>query len=202
MTSEPLRRLSPQDYLAFDRRAEVKHQYLDGEAFAMTGASAAHNLIVANLIVEIGVQLRGRPCRIYPSDLRLAVSAAGPFFYPDLVGLCAEPRFLDGERDTLLNPEVVIEVLSPSTEAFDRGLKFSHYRAVPSLREVLLVAQDAMRIDHFVRRDDGHWLLSDHTEPGAVVELPSLGCRFELSRVYDKVDLPAPAGNAADPTPS
>jgi Uma2 family endonuclease len=189
MSTEPVRRLSPADYLAFERRAETKHEYVNGEVFAMTGASERHNLIVAHLIAEIDVQFRGRPCRVYPSDLRVAVSAEGPFYYPDLVALCAEPRFLDGERDTLLNPEVVIEVLSPTTEAFDRGMKFAHYRGIPSLREVVFVAQDAVRLEHFVRREDDHWLLSDHSSLEAAVELPALGCRLELARVYDKVGI-------------
>lgn len=131
MSSEPIRHLSPADYLAFERQSGTKHEYVNGETFAMTGASERHNLIVANLVIEIGLQLRDRPYRVYPSDLRVAVTPDGPFYYPDLVALCAEPRFLDGERDMLLNPELVIEVLSPTTEAFDRGVKFTHYRRLP-----------------------------------------------------------------------
>lgn len=187
--TEPLRHLSPAEYLAFERQAETKHQYVAGEIFAMTGASARHNLIVANLVAELVLQLRDGPCRVFPSDLRVAVSAEGPFFYPDVVALCAEPRFLDGERDTLLNPELVVEVLSPSTEAFDRGSKFAHYRAVPTLHEVLFVAQDARRAEQLSRRDEGHWLLTDHAGPESAIELAVLGCRLELARVYDKVDL-------------
>lgn len=187
--TEPLRHVSPAEYLAFERQAETKHQYVAGEVFAMTGASWRHSLIVANLVTEIGLQLRGSPCRVLPSDLRLAIAAEGPFFYPDVVALCAEPRFLDGERDTLLNPELVVEVLSPSKEAFDRGLKFAHYRAVPSLREVLFVAQDARRVEQLSRRDEGHWLLTDHLRSESAIELAVLGCRLELARVYDEVDL-------------
>ena len=187
--TEPLRHLSPAEYLAFDRQAETKHQYVAGEVFAMTGASWRHNRIVANLVAELVVQLRDGPCHVLPSDLRVAVAAEGPFFYPDVVALCAEPRFLDGERDTLLNPELVVEVLTPSTEAFDRGLKFAHYRAVPTLREVLFVAQDARRGEQLSRRDEGHWLLTDHARPDAAIDLVSLGCRVELGRVYEKVDL-------------
>lgn len=185
--SEPLGHLSPAEYLALDRAAEVKHQYIAGEVFAMTDASFRHNLIVANLLGELVPLLRDGPCRVFPSDLRLAVSAQGPFFYPDVVALCAEPRFLDGERDTLLNPELVVEVLSPSTEAFDRGLKSAHYRAIPSLREILFVAQDARRVE-LLRREEGRWLLSDHGAD-AVVELASVGCRLDLARLYHKTDL-------------
>jgi Uma2 family endonuclease len=189
MTTDPIRHLSLEEYLAFERQAETKHEYVGGEAFAMAGASARHNLIVANLIIEIGLQFRGRPCRVYPSDQRVTISASGPIYYPDLVALCAEPRFLDGEMDTLINPETLIEVLSPTTEAFDRGAKFAHYRSIPSLREVLFVAQDAARVERFERGEDGQWLLTDHAGLEAAVELPAIGCRLELARVYDKVEI-------------
>jgi len=189
MSAAPVQQLSPQDYLAFERQAETKHEYVGGEILAMTGASEPHNVIVVNLAIEIGTQFRGRPCRVYSNDMRVAVSPEGPFYYPDLVAVCAERQFLDGERDSLVNPEVVVEVLSPSAEAFDRGMKFTHYGEIPSLREILFVAQDSVHIEHFVRREDEQWLLTDHTGLEAVVELPAVGCRLELARVYDKVDL-------------
>lgn len=189
MTTEPLQRLSPAEYLAFERQAETKHEYVAGEVFAMAGASARHNLIVANLVAELVVQLQNGPCRVFANDQRVAVSPEGPFSYPDVVVVCAEPTFLDDERDTLANPEIVIEVLSPTTEAFDRGLKFAHYRTIPSLQEILFVAQETVRLERFARRGDGHWLLADHTAPEAIVELPSIGCHLELARIYDKVDL-------------
>lgn len=189
MTTEPLRHLSPADYLAFERRAETRHEYAGGEVFAMGGAGARHNSIVANLVAELVVQLRGGPCRAFANDLRVAISPEGPFYYPDVVALCAEPRFLDDERDTLVNPEVVIEVLSPTTEGFDRGPKLAHYRAVASIREIVLVEQDAPRAEHLERRDDGQWLLTDHASLEAVIELAALGCRLDLTRVYDKVEL-------------
>ena len=189
MSTEPLRSLSPEDYLAFERQAETKHEDVGGEVFAMAGASERHNLIVAHLVSELDVQMRGRPCRVYPSDLRVAASPDGPFYYPDVVAVCEQPRFLDTERDTLLNPAVLIEVLSPSTEAFDRGLKFAHYRAIDSLQEVVFVAQDAVRVEHFMRRPGGQWLLSDRSSLDAAVELPSIACRLDLARVYDKVEI-------------
>jgi len=189
MTTEPLQSLSPSDFLAFEREAPTKHEYVAGGVVAMTGASERHNLIVANLVIEIGIQLRDRPCRVYPSDLRVSVSVSGPFYYPDVDALCEEPRFLDDENDTLVNPGVLVEVLSPSTEAFVRGPKFSDYRTIDSLQEVVLVSQDAMRIEHFARREAGHWLLSDHASAESVVELTTLGCRLELARVYDKTGL-------------
>ena len=197
MATDPVQHLSPGEYLAFERRGETKHEYAGGEVFAMTGASLGHNVIVAHLVAELDVQFRGRPCRVFASDLRVAVSPDGPFYYPDVVALCAEPRLLDDERDTLLNPEVVIEVLSPSTEAFDRGLKFSHYRAIPSVREVVFVAQDRARVEHFACRDDDQWLLTDHAGLEAAVELPAVGCRLELARVYDKVEIDLGTGVGA-----
>lgn len=196
MSTDPVRHLSPENYLTVERQAEKKHEYVGGETYAMAGASARHNLIVAHLVTELDVQMRGRPCRVYPSDLRVAISADGPFFYPDVVALCEQPRFLDDEGDTLLNPEVIVEVLSSSTEAFDRGLKFSHYRTILLLREVLFVAQDAVRVEHFVRQADGQWLLSDHSTLDARVELPAVACHLDLARVYDKVEL-NPTGPAA-----
>lgn len=194
MSSAPLRRLSPAEYLAFERRAETKNEYVGGEIFAMAGASGSHNLIVANVVTELNVQMRGRPCFVYPSDLKVAVSQDGPFYYPDVVALCDEPRFLDDEDDTLLNPAAVIEVLSPSTEAFDRGLKFAHYRTMASVQEVLFIAQDTVRVEHFVRRPDGQWLFSDRASLEAIFELTSIGCRLALDHVYDKVEtgLPTP----------
>lgn len=189
MSTDPLRHLSPADYLAFDRQAETKHEYVGGEVFAMAGASVRHNLIVVNLATELNIQMRGRPCQVYASDLRVAASAAGPFYYPDVVAVCEQARLLDAERDTLLNPAVVIEVLSPSTEAFDRGLKFAHYRAIESLQEVVFIAQDAVRVEHFVRQPDGQWLLSDRSSLDAAVELPAIACRLDLGRVYDKVEI-------------
>ena len=189
MATEPLQSLSPQDFLAFEREAETKHEYAGGEVLAMTGASERHNLIVANLIAGLHSQMVDRPCRVYPSDMRVAVSASGPFYYPDIVALCAAPRFLDEEDDTLLNPSVLVEVLSPSTEAFVRGPKFSDYRTIESVQEIVIVAQDAMRVEHFARQDDGHWLLTDHASPESVLEIPAVRCRLELARVYAKTEL-------------
>lgn len=189
MTTEPLQTLSPQDFLAFERGAETKHEYVAGDVLAMTGASERHNLIVANLVAGLHAQMIDRPGRVYPSDLRVAVSADGPFYYPDVVALCEEPRFLDDENDTLVNPGVLIEVLSPSTEALVRGPRFADYRTIGSLQEVVFVSQKAMRVEHFVRHEGGHWLLTDHASSESIVELLTLGCRLELARVYDKTEI-------------
>lgn len=189
MAVDPIQRMTPEEYLAFERQSPEKHEYWGGEIFAMSGASERHNVIALNIGTELNLQLRGRPCRVYANDMRVAPDALGPFAYPDVVALCGEPRLLDGERDTLLNPAVIVEVLSPTTEAFDRGDKFESYRRIESLATYLLVSQGRMRIERFERQPDDHWLLSDYTLPEQEVELPSIGCKLALAAVYDKAGL-------------
>lgn len=193
MTSRPKTAyLAPEEYLAAERRNEYKSEYIDGEVFAMTGASRRHNLITINLAREVSQQLRGRPCEAYVGDMRVKVASKREYAYtyPDVVIVCGEPRFEDGHLDTLLNPTVLVEVLSESTERYDRGKKFGLYRAIESLAEYLLVAQDECRVEQYVRRPDGRWLLSDHRSPEEVVELASARCALALREVYEKVSLP------------
>jgi Uma2 family endonuclease len=189
MSAEPLRRLTSSEYLALDRAAHEKHEFADGEAFAMSGASERHNLIALNIGTEINLQLRDRPCRVYVSDLRVAVSRLGPFYYPDVVALCGQPELLDAEGDTLLNPSALVEILSRSTEAYDRGVKAQGYRSMPSVKEYLLVSQDALRVEHYRRNPSGEWLLADHVDPAEAIELASIGCTLKLAHAYAKVDL-------------
>ncbi len=139
MSAQPKTFLTPEQYLEIERRAEYKSEYYRGEMFAMVGAKWNHNLIVARLISQFDQQLRSRPCSVTPSDMRVRVSATGLYTYPDVVEVCGPPQFLDDERDTLLNPTLIAEVPSPSTEAYDRGRKFEHYRSLESLAEYLLV---------------------------------------------------------------
>jgi Uma2 family endonuclease len=198
-------RLTVEEYLAHERAAEHKSEFFDGEMFAMAGASEEHVLIVANLTGELRAQLRGRPCRTYPADMRVQVSKTGLYTYPNVVVVCGEPLFEDEHRDTLLNPSLIIEVLSPSTEAYDRGGKFAHYQGLESLREYVLVAQDRCRVEQFVRQTEGQWLYSEVRDPGETIHLPSIGCDLALSEVYDKVT-PRPVphagrGEAIDPQP-
>ena len=148
-------RISPEEYLAAERASEAKHEYLAGEVFAMVGASWEHNLIVTNLVRELSGQLKDRPCRVYASDMRVGVEVADLYAYPDIMISCSDDHFADTHFDTLLNPTVVIEVLSPSTEAYDRGEKFAHYRRLESLTNYLLVSQNRRRIEHFHREADG-----------------------------------------------
>ena len=182
--------LSPQQYLAIERAAEERSEYLDGEMVAMTGGSRNHCLIAGNLLRELGVQLRDRPCEVYPTDLRVQVSETGLYTYPDVVVVCGEPQFEDDLFDTLLNPTVIVEVLSPTTESYDRGRKFEHYRALASLAEYLLVSQTQPRIERFLRQADGLWLFGDAAGLEAALTLPSIGCELKLAEVYAKVRFP------------
>ncbi|NLY02475.1 MAG: Uma2 family endonuclease [Rhodopirellula sp.] len=189
MTTVPKRRLTPEEYLAQERKAEYKSEYYDGETFAMSGASRAHNLIAGNVIREAGNQLRDRDCEVYSSDMRVKVSRTGLYTYPDVVMVCGEPRFEDAEVDTLLNPTVLFEVLSESTEGHDRGKKAEHYRRIPSLREYILIAQDECHVERFSRQPDHGWLLWETEDIEAVLDLPSISCQIKLSDIYAKVQL-------------
>ena len=187
MSTAPRETWSAQDYLDSERTSAEKHEYLDGDIFLMTGASANHNLIVGNIYASLHTQLRQRPCVVYPSDLRVKVSQTGLYTYPDISVTCDPPQFEDTQRDTLLNPTVIVEVLSPSTENYDRGRKFQHYRTLNSLQEYVLVAQDSTRLEHYLRQENDQWLFSDATQADERLELPSINCALLLRDVYEKV---------------
>lgn len=176
------------DYLAIEREAiDEKNEYAAGRVYAMTGASYNHNLVVSNLVAELRIQLKGRPCAVLSSDMRVRIESADACKYPDIVALCDEPRFYDGRRDVLMNPALLIEVLSPSTEAYDRGGKFAVYRTLPSLRKYVLVAQDRLSVEVFARQQGGRWLLSAFGTLDDKVELDSIQCRIPVRDIYDKV---------------
>ncbi len=179
--------LTPQEYLAIEREAEFKSEYFRGEMFAMSGASRGHNLITTNIVIELGQQLRGRPCEVYSSDMRVKVSATGLYTYPDVVAVCGEPKFEDAHVDTLLNPTLIVEVLSASTAAYDRGQKFAHYRGIESLSEYVLVSQDECKVEHFVKQSDRQWLQTVVQSPEAQIELASIQSVLRLREIYDKV---------------
>jgi Uma2 family endonuclease len=185
--------------LDIERAATYRSEYFDGEMFAMAGGSPRHSLIGANVIRELGNGLKGRPCAVYESNLRILISATGLYTYPDASVICGPLEFEDEHRDTVLNPTLLVEVLSGSTEAYDRGEKSAHYRRIPSLREYLLVSQKEPKIERFLRNDDGTWTLTEVEGMDAVLPLPSLGIAISLREVYDKVDFSAPAedGSAA-----
>ncbi|HEV2803166.1 MAG TPA: Uma2 family endonuclease [Pyrinomonadaceae bacterium] len=184
--------LTSDEYLAIERKSEIKHEYFAGEMFAMVGASKRHNLITANIIRVLGNQLLDRPCNVYPSDMRVKVSQTGKYTYPDVVVACAEEAFDDTENDTLLNPVVIVEVLSESTEAYDRGKKFEQYQNIESLTEYLLVAQDSQRIERYIRQSNREWRYSEYRDIEDVVEINIIGCVLALEDVYAKVELSSP----------
>ncbi len=187
MPMSPKTRLSAAEYLERERVAETKSEFFDGEMFAMTGASRNHNLIAGNIFAGIHGQLRKAKCEVYASDMRVKVEATGLYAYPDIVVLCSPPVFEDSRNDTILNPEVIVEVLSDSTEACDRGAKFENYRSIASLSEYVLANQKRRHVEKFSRHDRDTWILSEFRLPDDVLELRSVDCRIRLSDIYEKV---------------
>src|SRR2546423_6903842 len=187
MSQRILTYVSPDEYLRLERQAEYKSEYLNGEIFAMSGASREHNLLTVNIGRDLSQQLRGRSCEAYISDMRVRVRSNGLYTYPDVIVVCGEPKFEDKEVDTLLNPTVLIEVLSQSTERYDRIAKASYYRTLDSLSEHLLVAQHEVRVEQYSRQPDGQWSQIEYTSPDAVVQLASIDCSLRLSDVYDRI---------------
>lgn len=183
--------LTEHEYLALERAATTKNEFYGGRMFAMSGARRPHNLITTNLVRELSTQLMERRCEVYPNDMRVKVTATGLYTYPDAVVVFGEPEFEDEVEDTLLNPTLIVEVLSESTEAYDRGEKLDHYLRLPSLQEYVLVAQNRVRVERYARQAGASdWLFGVATGLEARVELPSIGCSLPLSRVYHKVGLP------------
>ena len=193
MTVQTKPYLTPQEYLALERSAEYKNEYVDGEMVAMTGASRKHVLIALNLAAGLKRQLRQSPCEVYATDMRVQVHATGLYTYPDIAVVCGEPRFEDEYEDTLLNPTLIVEVLSPSTESYDRGRKFEQYRTLESLQEYVLVSQDQPRVEQFIRQGGNVWLFKDIVGLSEVVSLSSVQCEIALSEIYDKIAFPEPS---------
>ena len=182
----PKQKMTPQGYLDAERLAETKHEYFNGDVYAMAGASRSHTLISGNVYASLHAQLRQKTCSVYQSDMRVRVKPSGLYTYPDVVVTCGAEIFDDAHNDTLINPVVVIEVLSPSTESYDRGQKFRFYRGLPSLMDYVLVNQDSARIEVYTRHPDG-WLLTDAAGLESEVRLESIDCVLRLSDVYEKI---------------
>src|SRR5262249_53469062 len=182
--------LTPEEYLAQERLAEFKSEYLRGDVFAMAGATWEHTLVKDNLARETGNQLKNGPCHVLTSDMRVRVDATGLYTYPDIAIICDEPRFEDKVLDTLLNPRALVEVLSDSTEKYDRGAKFGHYRQIPSLQEFVLVAQDQPLVERYVRQANGSWLLTVFSDPLGEFSFASIPVRVPLSEIYRGVKFP------------
>lgn len=190
MSALPLSYMTDAEYLAFERASEDKHEYWDGQVYLMSGASARHNLITANVIGSFHHRLRGKSCTVYPSDMRVFILATGLYTYPDALIVCGKPKFLDSEQDTLLNPVMIVEVLSKSTESYDPGDKFRNYRSIPTLQEYILIAQTGVHVEHYLRHADGQWLLTEYTEAGDTVNLPTIEGQLTVGELNDKVDFP------------
>ncbi len=188
MSTEPKTFLSPEEYLEQERRAGQKSEYFQGETFAMAGASQRHALIVTNLVGEFRQQLKGKPCEVYSSDLRLRVEATGLYTYPDVMVVCGNPQFADDQKDTLLNPVIIIEVLSESTRDYDRGQKFQHYRALASVMEYLTVAQSEPHVEYCSRQAENRWLLTEFSGLEQSIPLASIHCVLRLAEIYDKIE--------------
>ena len=185
MSSLPKQFYTPEEYLDRERQAEYKSEYFAGEIVAMAGAKRKHNLIGSNITISLGTQLRDAPCEVYANDMKVQADKARQFSYPDVVVVCGEPQFRDDQDDVLQNPTVIVEVLSPSTEAYDRGEKFLRYRRLESLQEYLLVTQNERRVEHFTKQGDGSWRMTEMTEGS--LALASVGCTLAFDDIYNKV---------------
>lgn len=180
--------VTPEEYLALERKAEHKSEYYAGEIVAMSGASRQHNRMVTDMVRELSFQLKGRRCEVYSNDMRVKVSPTGLYTYPDVVIVCGPAQCDDAQSDTLLNPTVIIEVLSESTEAYDRGKTFEHYCTLASLSDYILVAQDKPKMEHYGRQPEGRWLFSEKHGRAETRAIESVGCTLALAEVYDKVE--------------
>ena len=181
--------LTPEEYLALERKATTKSEYRDGVIHPMPRSNRAHNLVNGNICCVLHLQLKERACEVYACDMRLKVTAAGLYTYPDILVVCDEPRFEDDNFDILLNPTALFEVLSPSTEAYDRGAKFGFYRQLDTIQEYTLVSQDLMRVEHYLRHKE-QWILTEFSNPDDVVHLASMDCELPLRDIYERVEFP------------
>jgi Uma2 family endonuclease len=198
MSTLPKTYLTPEQYLEIERKAEFKSEYYNGEMFAMSGAREPHVLISGNTAAALHQQLRKRPCKAYSLDMRVRVTPSGLYTYPDVVVVCGEPQFLDAGRDTLLNPTVIVEVVSESTENYDRVRKFKLYRTLESLKEYVLISSLEVGVERYTRQPDDQWLLQSVTRLEDSIALPSVGCHLLLADLYEKVDFATPPPGSPD----
>lgn len=201
MAAQPSPRITPEQYLEIERAADTRHDYFEGQMFAIAGGLPQHATIILNLGSEMRAGLKGRPCTVMPRDVRTRVSPEGLYTYPDLVVVWGDMKFTDERRDTITNPVLVVEVLSKGTEAYDRGFKFAQYRTIETLQEYVLVWQAQARVEVFRRQANGQWLLSDFVGMDAVCQFESIDCRVAVAEIYDKVTLGEPDGRVAPSSP-
>ena len=184
--------LTPEEYLERERAAETKSEYFNGEIVAMAGAKWAHNVIAGRMLTKLTNAMEGRPCAALGSDMKVRIERANLFRYPDVSALCGPVDFYDDEEDVYCNPALIVEVLSPSTEKYDRTDKFGLYRLIDSLREFVLVAQDRVEVEVFRKGDDGRWRGTALTDGEDMLRLESVGCEFRVAELYVGVEIPAP----------
>jgi Uma2 family endonuclease len=187
MSAQPSHWLTPEEYLELERAAEFRHEYFNGHMYAMAGGSPRHAFIIGNLVGELHAALKRGPCVVATSDLRVCVDAGGLYTYPDIAVICGEPKFVDRRSDTVLNPVLLIEVLSPSTALLDREFKFAQYRTLESLQEYALVSQNEARVEIFRRQEGGQWLLSEFAGLEAAARFDSVDASVPLQEIYDKI---------------
>jgi Uma2 family endonuclease len=187
-TSPAPLRITPQQYLEDERRASFKSEYVDGDVYLMTGASEPHTSIASNTIMALGPELRPRSCKIYGGDLKVWIPANFAFVYPDLTIVRGKPRMHDGRGDVIENPLVIFEILSPSTEKFDRGRKFRMYRSIPSLKQYVLVAQDEPRVELYTRDPNGFWIYSEYASLDAIADFSAIQVQIALAHIYEQVE--------------
>lgn len=203
MAFQPKQVYSLEEYLELEKRSEEKFEFWDGHVWLMSGASPTHNQIVMNLSIDIGSKARENGCFVYPSDMRIKVPSYPPYRYPDLSALCGPPIFEDTSGiGVLTNPRLIVEVLSESTEAFDRGDKFSYYKSIISFEEYILVAQHRPHVTRFVKHGDGFWINFEFNGMNDVVELCSVPCSLPLSSIYRGVEFPDPGTEEIPKAPS
>lgn len=188
MVAKPQKFYSPEEYLALEELAEYRSEYYRGEIFAMSGGSVNHNRIAKNIVVALDVALAGKPCETFIADMRLLVKKNGLYTYPDVMIVCGQLEFAKGRTDTLTNPTVIIEVLSESTQAYDRGAKFELYRALETLQDYVLIDQSRVHVEYFHKLDDGRWLLAEFNVLDGVLLLESVGVKLSLSQIYRRME--------------
>ncbi len=191
MGEPALKYYTASEYLAFERTSETKHEFYKGEIFDMSGASLGHNHIQINLVGEVRTFLKGKSCNVFGSDLRIHIPSNSLYTYPDAIIICGKPEMLDEAFDTVLNPTVIVEILSPSTQRYDRGEKFMLYRSIPSLQEFIVVDSENIAVEHYKRNEDNTWLLQEWKEITDILTIATIGFALPLNELYSGVNLPA-----------
>ena len=185
--SQPKIVMTPEEYLVAERCSDIKNEYFDGEVFAMAGASRKHNIILTNIVRILGNTLIDRPCNVYSSDMKVKIEKLKKYSYPDIVISCEEEQFEDANEDILLTPWVILEILSDSTEAYDRGVKFAHYQWIPSFKEYILISQHFCRVERFFRQNDNTWIYSEFHDLNNTISIQTIHCELSLQDIYGKI---------------